>query len=173
VAVDPGRGSAAQGSAVLPSLRRKRRNRICRLCLGTEPRRRHFRRPSASSSGRRDFHSGERRRLSREGGQPPLSSRRHDVRHKETPANHAGVFVGGGVHAPMDYLPAGALPAGAGAGAAAPPLLASSLPRSSAAFFSMSSWSFFCRSSRTFGSIAGPSKALRSWPAAKRRSLRY
>ena len=50
------------------------RNRICRLCLGTKPRRRHFWRPGAPSSGRRDFHSGERRRLSREGGQPPLVS---------------------------------------------------------------------------------------------------
>src|SRR5262249_32925458 len=49
----PGRGTAAQGPAVLSPVRRERRDRVCRLRVGAEPAARHVGRADPSSARRR------------------------------------------------------------------------------------------------------------------------
>src|ERR1700722_12103421 len=73
VACHSGRSAAAQGSALLSPLRRKRRYRICRLCLGAEFAPRYIRHAGAPPAGRRSVHPRRRRRLSRQKRPPELS----------------------------------------------------------------------------------------------------
>ena len=58
VAVDSRGGAAAQEPAFLSSLRRKRRHRIYRLCIGAKPLGRHVRRSRSPSASRRDVRAG-------------------------------------------------------------------------------------------------------------------
>src|SRR4051795_4127653 len=53
VSVDSSRGAAAQGAAVLPPLRRERRNRVRRVCVGAEPSARHVRRADPTPASAR------------------------------------------------------------------------------------------------------------------------
>src|SRR5215467_8914277 len=64
VRVDPGRSPAAQGSAVLPPVRRERGDRIHRLCVGAESLARHVRRAGAPPAGGRGVREGRIRQLS-------------------------------------------------------------------------------------------------------------
>src|SRR5215470_15217043 len=64
VRVDPRRSPAAQGSAVLPPVRRERRDRVHRLCVGAESLARHVRRAGAPPAGGRGFREGRIRQLS-------------------------------------------------------------------------------------------------------------
>src|SRR5262245_58036884 len=63
VAVDSGRGAAAQGPAVLSLARGKFRDGIRRLCLRAESAARRFRRADPPFAGRRDLCEGQVRRL--------------------------------------------------------------------------------------------------------------
>src|SRR5215467_4806150 len=64
VRIYPRRPPTAQGSAVLPPVRRERRNRIHRLCVGAESPARHVRRAGAPPAGGRGVRKGRIRQLS-------------------------------------------------------------------------------------------------------------
>src|SRR5436305_3320061 len=145
VALDSGRRAAAQGPAVLSPAGGEFGIRIRRLCLGAEPVARRYRRADPALAGRRDLRQGQVRRL------PPAQSLAElafapgrVIKQKRRPKQ-----------APFqprerNYFAAGLAAAPAGC-------WASSLARASAARFCNSSCSFFWVSSKTFGSVGGPS----------------
>src|SRR5690348_12373149 len=134
---DPGRGAAAQGSAVLSSVRRERRDRVHRLCVGAEPAAGQLRGAGPSPTGRRGLRP-------RRQGQLPAAQHHAELK---TEARRCGALSF------RDDV-------AAYFGAAGAPCCCSSFLRSSSAFFCRSSCIFFCCSSYTFGSVAGPSFAL-------------
>ena len=67
------RGPAAQGSAFLSPLRRKRGNRICRRCLGAKPHSRYLRQSNSPSARRRNVRARTGRRLQDQDGTPKLN----------------------------------------------------------------------------------------------------
>src|SRR5262245_56263609 len=168
VAGDSGRDQAAQGSAVLSPVRRERRDRIRRLCLGAELASRYVRRAYPPSAGGGGVREGCRRRLS--AAQFPDQLTTADSCIGACPFRKTGVHFSGtcacglrastnkrrAVGAPFRLFVNGresdycVLPGAGG-------VPCSSFLRASSARRCSSSCSFFCCSSNTFGSVGGPS----------------
>ncbi len=165
----PAEVAAAQGPAVLSSVRRERRDRIRGLCLGAEPVAGRERRAGAPSASRRSLHQRRQRRLSsarRTAALKPRVTRRLELFQKRSSRPIGAGTPQVSARRPSRGRRAGiayGFPEACGDGAAGVfedcgwPCWLSSFLRASSARRCNSSCSFFCCSSNTFGSVGGPS----------------